>query len=248
MARPETLCPSCGSSPVPEGSERCPWCGKAFSYDRVDSTNVTATRAGGLTGSVTATPAPTAIALAAGAFLFTVRAGGFLADVGDSPLVFAVAALDVVALVLVDEVSGFRLTLPPGWRPATEEEVAPHLVLPWDGGKTVNRGFRLESPRQVGVLIVSRDEQPELQRSCRDMLAKLGVTRPLDQVDGSPPPSLGEGVSLFELKTKSGAAGRFGCALVGTKLVGLAVVSQDPTPGVGAAAFEWVAGGLAVQP
>ncbi|MEW5742430.1 MAG: zinc ribbon domain-containing protein [Myxococcota bacterium] len=334
---PETLCPSCGFSPIPEGAEKCPKCGKAFAYERVEYTNVTATRAGGLTGSVTANPVPTAIALGLGAFFFTVRAGGFLGDVGDPPLVFAVAAVDVVALVLVmttsgpakhaaafagfvelfatlwaqaapppvtaacalhgvtliamtvaepgparlkvgagvagaaflfglfaliwsvvpkpesrvvlaDEAAGFTLTLPPGWRAAKEAEVAPHLVLPWDGGKTINRGFRLDSPRQVGVVIVSRDEQPELEKACRDALATLGVTRALDKVDGPAPPSLGEVASVFELRTKSGAAGRYGCALIGTKLVALGVVSQDPTPGVGAAAFELVAGGLSVQP
>jgi hypothetical protein len=53
---------------------------------------------------------------------------------------------------------------------------------------------------------------------------------------------------VSELETRSGARGRFGCALVGTKLVALAVVSQDPEPGVGAAAFEQVAGGLSGQP
>ncbi|MCC6334053.1 MAG: zinc ribbon domain-containing protein [Myxococcales bacterium] len=337
MAQPETLCPSCGFSPIAEGAEKCPKCGKAFSYERVEYTNVTATRAGGLTGSVTANPVPTAVALGLGAFFFTVRAGGFLGDVGDPPLVFAVAALDVVALVLVmttsgpakhvaafaglvelaaagltfgapalvnaaaglhgltliamtvaepgarrlkvggalasfaavaglgalaggvmpkpevrevlrEDAAGLMLTLPPGWKAAREGEVAPHLVLAWDGGKTINRGFRLESPRQVGVVILSRDEQPDLEKACRDTLATLGVTGQLTKVDGPAPPSLGEVSSVSELRTKSGATGRFGCALVGTKLVALAVVSQDPAPGVGAAAFELVAAGLAVEP
>lgn len=336
MSQPETLCPSCGFSPIPEGAERCPKCNKAFAYERVEYTNVTATRAGGLTGSVTANPVPTAIALGVGAFLWTVRAGGFLSDVGDPPATFLVAALNVVALVLVmttsgpakhagalagvvellavglrydapaavsvacalhgvtliamtvaepgalrlkvgagvagaagvvglgallwavapkpesrvvlrDDVAGFTLTLPPGWTGAREVDVAPHLVLPWDGGKTVNYAFRRDSPRQVGVLTVSRDEQPALDEACRDALAKLGVTVALPPLDGPAPPSLGEVARVSELKTKSGALGRFGCGLVGARLVALAVVSQDPAPGVGAEAFELVAGGLAVQ-
>lgn len=337
MATPETICPSCGFSPIPEGAERCPKCHKAFSYERVEYSTVTATRAGGLTGSVTANPVPTAIALGVGAFVWTVRAGGFFGDVGDPPWAFLLAALDVVALVLVmttsgpakhaaalagavellavgllfgapvglsiacavhgltliamtvaepgatrlqvgavvagvaglvglgalawglapkvearvvlrDDAAGFSLTLPPGWKGAKEADVAPHLVLPWDGGKTVNYAFRLETPREVGVLIVSRDEQPALDEACRDALVKLGVTTALPPLDGPPPPSLGDVSRVSELKTKSGALGRFGCALVGTKLVALAVVSQDPAPGVGAAAFELVAGGLSVQP
>jgi hypothetical protein len=151
-------------------------------------------------------------------------------------------------VVLHDDVAGFTLTLPPGWKRAEELDVAPHLVLPWDGGKTVNYAFRLDSPRQVGVLIISRDEQPALDEACRDALAKLGVTTALPPLDGPPPPSFGDVSRVSELKTRSGALGRFGCALVGTKLVALAVVSQDPAPGVGAAAFERVAGGLSVQP
>lgn len=337
MAQPETLCPACGFGPIPEGAERCPRCGRAFAHERVEYSTVTATRAGGLTGSVTATPVPTAIALAAGALLFTVRAGGFLEDVGDSPAVFLVAALDVVALVLVmttsgpakhvgalagvvellavgltlgapsvvsaacalhgaalvamtvaepgalrlkvgaavasglalvglgalgwavapkpepravlrDDVAGVTLALPTGWKLAREGEVAPHLVLPWNGGKTVNFAFRFDAPRQVGVLIVSRDERPALDQACRDALGRLGVTSPGTAVDGPPPPVLGEAARVLELRTSSGAVGRFGCAFVGTRLVALAVVSQDPAPGVGAAAFEQVVGGLAVLP
>lgn len=337
MAQPETLCPACGFGPIPEGAERCPKCKRAFAYERVEYSAVTATRAGGLTGSVTANPVPTAVALAAGALLFTVRAGGFLEDVGDSPAVFLVAALDVVALVLVmttsgpakhagalagvvellavgltlgapsvvsaacalhgaalvamtvaepgalrlkvgaavatgvalaglgalgwavaprpdsrvvlkDDVAGFTLALPDGWKAAREGDVAPHLVLPWDGGKTVHHGFRLDAPRQVGVLLVSRDEQPALDDACREALRSLGVATPGAAVDGPPPPALGEGARVLEVRTTSGAVGRFGCAFVGTRLVALAVVSQDPAPGVGAAAFEQVVGGLAVQP
>jgi hypothetical protein len=337
VSQPETLCPSCGFSPIPEGVERCPKCGRAFAYERVEYSTVTATRAGGLTGSVTANPVPTAVALGLGALFWTVRAGGFLVDVGDAPWVFLVAALDVVALVLVmstagpakhvgaltglvellavgirwdappvistlsalhgltliamtvaepgalrlkvgawagggfavlglaalawavvpkpdvrvvlrDEASGFSLTLPDGWAAAREGEVAPHLVLPWDGGKTIYRGFRLATPRQVGVLVISRDEQPALDDACRETLAKLGVTTPTEPVDGPPPPALGKEAKISDLRTKTGAAGRFGCALVGTTLVALAVVSQDPAPGVGAAAFELVVGGLSVEP
>lgn len=337
MPAPETICPSCGFSPIPEGVERCPKCHKAFAYERVEYSTVTATRAGGLTGAVTANPVPTAVALGVGAFVWTVRAGGFVADVGDPPWAFLVAALHVVALVLVmttsgpakhaaalagaiellavgllfaapaglsiacaahgltliamtvaepgalrlkvgaaiaglagvtalavlvvglapkvepravlrDAAAGFTLTLPPGWKAAKEADVAPHLVLPWDGGKTVNYAFRRDSPREVGVLIVSRDEQPALDDACRAALAKLGVTGLLPAVDGPAPRALGDVAHVSELKTKTGASGRFGCALVGAKLVALAVVSQDPAPGVGAAAFELVAGGLSVQP
>jgi len=277
------------------------------------------------------------VVLGLGALFWTVRAGGFVADVGDAPWVFLVAALDVVGVVLVmsaagpakhvgalaggvellavglrwdappvvsalsalhgaaliamtvsepgerrlrvggavgsaaavaalaalawavvpkpqarevirDEVAGYTLALPDGWRPAREREVAPHLVLPWDGGKTVNVAFWLPEPLQVGVLTVSRDEQPALEEACRGALARFGVTAFPAPVDGPPPQALGRDAKVFELRTKTGAAGRFGCALVGTKLVALAVVSQDPAPGIGAAAFEQVVAGLAVEP
>lgn len=333
MASTETICPHCGFSPIAEGAESCPRCRKRFVDDKPEATFVTATRAGGLTGSVTANPAPVALALTSGALLWVMRAGGFLVSVGDPPWAFALAALMIIAamllmtasgpakhsaiiagvvelvalallpdapaaltaicalhgvaliaatavepgrarlvvggvtgsalgavglavlawaivpkptggVVLTDAVAGYRLVLPEGWAKAGEVDLQPHLVLPWDGGKTVNVGFVQPAPRAVGVLSVSRDEQPALDEACRDALLRLGVKNPMPKLELSAPKALGSPAKLVELKTASGASGRFGCGVVGARLVTLAVVSQDPAPDVGAAAFELVAGGL----
>jgi hypothetical protein len=69
----ETRCPFCGFSPIPVDVEACPKCRRRFVDDRPDVSTVTATRAGGITGAVTASPAPAAIALVAGATAWLLR-------------------------------------------------------------------------------------------------------------------------------------------------------------------------------
>ncbi len=102
----ETACPKCTFTPIPEFAERCPKCNHLFAYDRVDYTNVTRTRAGGLTGAVTANPWPVAMAMIFAAIVWTLRAGGFIVSIGDPPWVFGVAAFHVLGAMLLLTTSG----------------------------------------------------------------------------------------------------------------------------------------------
>lgn len=70
----ETRCPFCGFSPIPRDAEACPTCRRRFVDDQPDVSTVTATRMGGsITGAVTASPVPAAIALVAGASAWLLR-------------------------------------------------------------------------------------------------------------------------------------------------------------------------------
>jgi hypothetical protein len=104
----QTLCPRCGYSPIPAGAERCPKCKQPFFEDdrKYENTSVTATRAGGLTGSVTAFPGAILLALTVGALLWTIRGMGILGSLGDPQWVYGIAALQVVAGIFLLTTSG----------------------------------------------------------------------------------------------------------------------------------------------
>ncbi|MFL5346452.1 MAG: zinc ribbon domain-containing protein [Hyalangium sp.] len=87
---PETLCPSCGHSPIPAGTEACPKCGEPFGflpmYKRAQRKMVDKQRdhedieqtvfGGNLTGEVSAHPAPIAAVFFIGAAVWFLRVGG----------------------------------------------------------------------------------------------------------------------------------------------------------------------------
>ncbi|MBI3181559.1 MAG: zinc ribbon domain-containing protein [Myxococcales bacterium] len=115
MAKPETLCPNCGHSPIAAGAEACPKCGEPFAFlpmhkrakgrplDRLrDSVDSEPTAMGGsVTGSVFAHPAQPAAVLTLGAVIWFLRAGGVLSQLDEPKWIFAIAALDLaMALAL----------------------------------------------------------------------------------------------------------------------------------------------------
>ncbi|MBZ4400518.1 zinc ribbon domain-containing protein [Myxococcus sp. AS-1-15] len=116
-AMPQTLCPSCGHSPIPRGASACPACGEPFdhlqSYKKVgrtrldrlgDAVDDEATVFGGdlVTSAVSAHPGPVAAVLGAGAAAWFLRAGGVLGSLQDPAWTYGLVALDLVlALVLV---------------------------------------------------------------------------------------------------------------------------------------------------
>jgi ribosomal protein S27AE len=97
----QTLCPSCGHSPIPDGAETCPKCGEPFAFlathkkrDLVE--NETTTLGGALTGEVTAHPGAAAAVFALGAVLWFLRAGGVIADYGEPVWTYALVLVDLV--------------------------------------------------------------------------------------------------------------------------------------------------------
>jgi hypothetical protein len=101
VARDDTLCLKCGFSPIPDGAEACPKCGRPFAPDRVDFTNVTGTRLGGLTGAVTASPQPVALALALGAVPWVMRGLGLPTSFNEPVWTLAIAVGLVAAAAAV---------------------------------------------------------------------------------------------------------------------------------------------------
>jgi hypothetical protein len=111
----ETLCPSCGFSPIPRDADACPKCGEPFSFLQHHKRGVkqfldpihdvappeSTTFGGAITGAVTAHPVPPAVAFLTGAAIWFARVSGILVDQGEPSWLFGVVFVDVlVALVI----------------------------------------------------------------------------------------------------------------------------------------------------
>ncbi len=107
MAQPQTMCPKCGLSPLPEGVERCPRCQEDFggpltvTQSRMGLTLSRTLMGGGLQGEVTAHPGTFAIVLALSAVVWLVRASGLLVQVGDPPWLLGLAAFELGCAALL---------------------------------------------------------------------------------------------------------------------------------------------------
>ena len=109
MATPETLCPKCGFTPIPDRAEVCPKCGEVFSFNplhkaaqrkaigKLEPLDFEATLRGGLTGAVSANPGPAAAVLALGAVIWLIRAAGLLVDLREPSWLFWLAGAELVA-------------------------------------------------------------------------------------------------------------------------------------------------------
>lgn len=115
----ETACPSCGFSPIPEGTETCPACSTQFALNplfkraaraggqgvRKDEADLEATRTtlGGITGAVDAHPAPPAAVLVGCTFAWVLRAVGVLSDRPQAiwPLGLAAIQMGIAMLLMV---------------------------------------------------------------------------------------------------------------------------------------------------
>lgn len=107
MAEPQTLCPKCGFSPIPDRAETCPKCGENFSFhplwkvaqrkmmSKTDSIEMESTTFGGLTGEVSANPIPASAVLALCALVWLLRASGLAANHVDPQWLFAVGAMQL---------------------------------------------------------------------------------------------------------------------------------------------------------
>ena len=113
---PETLCPSCGHSPIPQGAESCPKCHEPFDflqmYKRGQRMRVDKQRdaedgeqtvfGGNLTGAVSAHPGPIAAVFFLGAVGWFLRAEGLLGSLHDPPWTYGLVALNLaLGLVLL---------------------------------------------------------------------------------------------------------------------------------------------------
>ncbi|MBL8955542.1 MAG: hypothetical protein JNK82_32505 [Myxococcaceae bacterium] len=114
----ETLCPSCGFGPIPEGKDTCPACSTQFAANplfrraakaggqgvRKDQADLEATRTtlGGITGAVEANPVPTAAVLAGATLTWVIRCVGMLSDRPEPIWPLGVAAIQMgVAMLLM---------------------------------------------------------------------------------------------------------------------------------------------------
>jgi hypothetical protein len=102
----ETACPFCAYSPIALGAEACPRCRRKFVDDVKDDTSVTATRAGGITGAVTASPVPVAIALVLGAVAWLLRVLDVFTPLKDPTFLLAVPVLLVAGAASVMAAAG----------------------------------------------------------------------------------------------------------------------------------------------
>jgi len=113
---PETLCPSCGHSPIPHGAESCPRCHEPFDFLQMykrgqrlrvdkqrDRDDGEATVFGGnLTGAVSAHPGPIAAVFFLGAVGWFLRAGGVLGQLNDPLWTYGLVVLNLaLGLVLL---------------------------------------------------------------------------------------------------------------------------------------------------
>ncbi len=108
----ETACPFCAHSPIRSGAEACPRCHRRFVDDVREDSVVTATRLGGLTGSVTASPVPVALALVLGAVAWFLRVLDVFASLHDPVFLLAVPALLVAGAASVMAAAGPAKHLP----------------------------------------------------------------------------------------------------------------------------------------
>lgn len=114
----ETACPSCGFTPIPEGTETCPACSTQFAANplfkrvrkaaghgvRKDEEDLEATRTtlGGITGAVDAHPGPPAGVLIACTFAWVMRVVGVLSDRPQPVWPLGLAAVQMgVAMMLI---------------------------------------------------------------------------------------------------------------------------------------------------
>lgn len=112
MARPETICPNCGHSPIREGAEICPRCRKPFAFELVHERiqrakpgdtidGDTTTFGGGVTDAVTAHPMPPAAVFALGAVAWFLRAGGVLGEAEEPAWLYSLVAVNLVVPMML---------------------------------------------------------------------------------------------------------------------------------------------------
>ncbi|MBE2253130.1 MAG: hypothetical protein IAE78_26595 [Myxococcus sp.] len=110
----QTACPFCAYSPIRPGAEACPRCERRFVQDVLDDGEATATRAGGITGAVTASPAPIAAALLVGAVAWFLRVLDVLTPLREPALLLVVPALLVAGAASVMAAAGPAKHVPAG--------------------------------------------------------------------------------------------------------------------------------------
>jgi hypothetical protein len=139
---------------------------------------------------------------------------------------------------------GYQLELPGGFSSLGAPELGPHLRLPLDGGKTRNVGLGDPARKLFAVVSFIGDPEGTPDAACMAHLKVVAGGAPEKPLIEKAPNLFGLEGKLYDVRTASGAAGRFACGKVGEQLLALAVVVQDPAPNVARAAFLQVASGL----
>ncbi len=150
--------------------------------------------------------------------------------------------------VLIEDLRiGYRLQVPDGWARLQREELAPHLPLPSDDLDRKHVGFGSRRNRSFGLLTLSTAANVVPLQGCQDQLRRIGGVNEATPLGSAAPVAFGKDSLMLEIRAASGATGQLACGRVGERFVTLSVIVLDPTPGVGAAAFDRVAAGLTVH-
>ncbi len=192
------------------------------------------------------------IAMTAGEPSQTRRTAGLCAGVlsaaaANAALIWVIQAPPPGPVVIDDLRIGYQLVVPAGWKRLTAEELAPHLPLPSEDLDNKYVGFGSPANRTYALLTLTNVEQVQLLPACQEQLRRLGGINEPTPLGFAAPEAFGKESMMFDLRTSSGATGRFACGKPGKRLITLGVVVVDPTPTVGAAAFDKVIAGLTIH-
>lgn len=152
----QTACPFCAYSPIRAGEEACPRCRRRFVDDLPDDTSVTATRAGGLTGAVTASPVPVAVAVVALAAAWFLRSLDVVAPLKEPAFLLALPALLIAVAASVMAAAG-----PAKHLPAAIGVVSAIVAVVWPTGRAVADGAFLAAG--VGLVVATVSEPSSLR-------------------------------------------------------------------------------------
>ncbi len=179
------------------------------------------------------------------------RSGGLVAGLvctvaAIASLVWVTEAPAAGPVVIDDLRIGYQLMVPDGFKRLTAEELAPHLPLPSEDLDNKYVGFGSRVSRTYGLLTLTNIDDVASAPACQEQLRRLGgINEP--GPGRAAPANFGKDSVVLDLRTGTGATGRLGCAKIGKRFITLGVVVLEPTPGVGAAAFEKISAGLTIR-
>jgi hypothetical protein len=181
----QTACPFCAYSPIRPGEEACPRCRRRFVDDLPDDTSVTATRAGGITGAVTASPVPVAVAVVALAAAWFLRSLDVVAPLKEPAFLLALPALLIAVAASVMAAAGPAKHLPAAigvvsaivavvWltgRAVADGSCGGRRVVRWPTGRAVADGAFLAA--SVGLVVATVSEPSSLRLKGGTVLVAL---------------------------------------------------------------------------
>jgi hypothetical protein len=133
-----------------------------------------------------------------------------------------------------------------GFERLAKTDVVPHLTVPAETHRERHFAFGNRQKGVFGMVSKTMGGQPNLSAGCEEWLKALGGVTEVQRL-GTAPAVFGPESLLLFIKTGSGASGRIACGMRAGTLWALTVVSTDPTPSVGAAEFDRIAGAFSLR-